>query len=123
MPNPIQNASITSRRLSKKLGGVLVVVTRGGSSFETTATYGFSRFEHTDTSGFVFETRRVDWKIDVDDYDFGEGLTRPQSGDMITATIGGVIINFTATPTEDENVYQFVDRHTRSVYRIHTLET
>lgn len=123
MANPLQNAALVSRRADKRLGGVFVVVRRGEKTFEALATKGESRFEHTTDEGFVFETRRVDWMIDVLDYDFGDGPVRPKAGDQLTEVVGFESVVFTVLPDESENAFSFSDRDTRLTYRLHTLES
>ncbi len=115
MSDFLQNAIRAGLGAIKASHGVTVTIGRGNDTTEVTAIPAEGQIEIESGDGFRARRRVVDYLIDAEDYDFGDGPVEPEAGDTIE---DGEQMFECCQPSEGVPAWDWSDRRWVR-YRIH----
>jgi len=119
-------AAITAALTSvRKLAGVDVTytTTAGSVTLAGAAIRGSTEWDLETDAGLAERWESTDWLLPVAQLLIASAAVTPARGDTIAQTIGATVYTYTVSAPTGLPVFSFLDRGTRTRYRVHTKLT
>ena len=125
MATAYQNAVTAALTAAGRLAGVSVTYTTGAGSVTLSESVirGNTDWDLETENGLAERWESTDWIVPVAGLVIAAASVTPAKGDTIAQTINGTTSTYTVCSPSGLPVYQYLDRGTRTRYRVHSKLT
>ena len=125
MATAFQNAITAGLAAAGKVAGLTVTytTTAGSVVLDGTALRGQTDWEMETQDGLAERWESVDWLLPVADLVISSATVTPATGDTVSQTLDGITYIYTVCAPPGAPVYAYLDRGTRTRYRVHAKLT